>query len=296
MKNNSISVAIITFNRSNFLRKNVPTVLRQLKSGDELLIVDNNSTDNTQEFVKSINDPRVRVIFEKTQGLNHGRNAAIKNAENFFVLLLDDDARPASNWLSAYREALGKFPDVAIFAGKTLNDYVGSDKPVYLAEKYEYLLGKKDYGVEYRFLKKSESPGGGNMMVNKNIILKYGGFDPGFDRNGELLIGNGEKELFNRINATEKCLYVPKGVIYHYAPKSRSTREHLLLRMYWQGYSDALLAKKNHQLLEYRMKRIFFYPSKFFFECIKRTVLEPKTIGFSFQMENAKTRGVYNVH
>jgi glycosyltransferase involved in cell wall biosynthesis len=291
---NRITVGIVTFNRVDFLKKNLPEALKQLNSDDELLVVDNNSSDGTSDFVSSVRDKRVSLYVERKQGLNNGRNAAIREAKNSYVLLLDDDASPCEGWVEGYRKAVEANDNCALYAGKTINDYEGRS-PGYLSKKFEYLLGGKDYGEKIRYLTKAESPGGGNMMVNREIVLKYGGFDPEFDRNGDILIGNGEKELFERIKNEEKILYVPGAAIYHFAPLNRTNKKHLLERMYWQGYSDGLVGKKKNKLFLYKSKRIIFYFSKFVLENIKRIFIEPQAILFSIRLENMKTRGLFDV-
>ncbi|HXN35498.1 MAG TPA: glycosyltransferase, partial [Opitutaceae bacterium] len=76
-----VTVAVITYNRSRRLRETLAGMVRQNfpAGGWELLVIDNNSTDDTGEvvssFVSSVPSPR-RVV-EARQGLDHGRNRAI---------------------------------------------------------------------------------------------------------------------------------------------------------------------------------------------------------------------------
>jgi glycosyltransferase involved in cell wall biosynthesis len=291
----NITIAVITYNRCDFLEKNLPKIIKQMDKKDQLIVIDNNSTDKTKEFVKSISDKRISYVVERKQGLNHGRNTALFSADYNYVLYIDDDAQSDETWLNEYKKALILHPGCAIYAGKTINNYHSTEAPKYLSKKYEYLLGGKNYGERPRYLNGSESPGGGNMMLDRRIVLSVGGFDPDYDRKGNLLIGNGEKELWARLHNKRKCLYIPSAIIYHYAPADRTNKNHLLERMYWQGYSDSLVAKKNRSLGLFKLKRMMFYPTKFILESILRLIQEPSTFLFSIDLENKKTAGVYAI-
>src|ERR1035441_5770711 len=89
------TVAVITYNRSRFLRQTLAGIVRQDYPADrwELLVIDNNSTDDTRDVVTSFvtANPAPRRILETLQGLDHGRNRAIEEARGDLVVLVDDD-------------------------------------------------------------------------------------------------------------------------------------------------------------------------------------------------------------
>jgi glycosyltransferase involved in cell wall biosynthesis len=80
MKNMEFSVIVCTYNRSHNLPRCVGGLVQQQQVEDldwEVVIVDNNSTDNTEELVKGLQvkfSIPIRYVFEKKQGLNHARN------------------------------------------------------------------------------------------------------------------------------------------------------------------------------------------------------------------------------
>src|SRR2546425_337277 len=120
----SISVALITFNRAPFLRKNLPILCSQLSESDELLLIDNNSTDETAVFLKSYSYPAARKIFEPRHGLNICRNVALREARHDWVAFIDDDGRPRQDWLEAFREGVARIgANVAVCAGRRLIEY-----------------------------------------------------------------------------------------------------------------------------------------------------------------------------
>lgn len=290
--NHNISVALITFNRASFLKKNVPLLFAQLSSSDELMIINNNSTDDTSEYLNSLSHHALKKIFVPRQGLNICRNVALREAKHDWVAFIDDDARPHHTWLEAYRKGIsGKSTSVAIYAGKTLIEYQTANLS-YLSPKFAYLLGGKDYGEIDIFLTGSQSPGGGNMVVNRQMILSLGGFDERFDRRGKSLLSNGETELVDKIYSRGlQILYVAHAVIHHWAGVERLNKRWLLKRMYWQGISDGLLAKERNQVLRLCGKRFL---SHLFRIPLETTVslAHPRLSFFTFQLEVFKTLGI----
>ena len=89
-----VTVYIPTKDRCQLLQRAVESVLTQSYSNVELLVVDDNSTDETLAYLEKLskNDKRVRYFTNKeTKGACYSRNLAIKNAKGYFVTGLDDD-------------------------------------------------------------------------------------------------------------------------------------------------------------------------------------------------------------
>ena len=86
-----VSVIITTFNRANFLEKAIKSVLAQTYADFELLILDNSSTDNTEEVILSFQDSRIRHIKHQPILISEARNLGVREARGEFVAFLDDD-------------------------------------------------------------------------------------------------------------------------------------------------------------------------------------------------------------
>lgn len=270
----------------------MPLLLTQLSDSDELLIIDNNSTDDTSEYLSSLSHPALKKIFESRQGLNICRGVATRQARHDWVAFIDDDARPHPSWLEAFRKSInGENGDVAIYAGKTLIEYQTANLS-YLAPKFSYLLGGKDYGEAAFVLSGGQSPGGGNMMINRHMILALGGFDERFDRRGTRLLSNGETELVDRIYSRGwKIVYVPDAVIHNWAGAERLNERWLLKRMYWQGISDGLLAKERNRTLRLCCRRFLSHLLRIPLEATI-SLANPRLSLFTVRLEVAKTLGI----
>ncbi len=86
-----VSVIIPTYNRAHLIKRSAMSVLNQTYSNLELIIVDDGSTDNTEEVVKSIDDSRITYIKQPNQGACAARNNGIVHAQGEFIAFQDSD-------------------------------------------------------------------------------------------------------------------------------------------------------------------------------------------------------------
>lgn len=90
-KNNpSVSVIIPTFNRATFVTEAIESVLAQTYRDYEIIVVDDGSTDNTQQVLAAYKD-KIRYIYQENLGLSSARNTGITNAKGKYIALLDSD-------------------------------------------------------------------------------------------------------------------------------------------------------------------------------------------------------------
>ena len=116
-----ITVAICTWNRSPSLRQTLDGftgIAAPAATKWELLVVNNNCTDGTDEVIRAFEDRLpVRRAFEPRPGLSHARNRAIAEATGDYILWTDDDVTVCRDWLVAYADAFRRWPDAALFGG-----------------------------------------------------------------------------------------------------------------------------------------------------------------------------------
>lgn len=98
-----ISVVIPTRNRVDKLKQCLSYLMPQLKKGDEVIVVDNASTDNTIEFLRRSNSEYVKVLEEKRLGSSYARNLAVKEAKGEILGFLDDDSFVLKGWVDSVR-------------------------------------------------------------------------------------------------------------------------------------------------------------------------------------------------
>jgi len=86
----SVSVILPTYNRAWIVREAIESVLQQDLTGVELIVVDDGSTDDTPELLKTYGD-RLRFIRQANRGVSAARNAGIRAASGELIALLDSD-------------------------------------------------------------------------------------------------------------------------------------------------------------------------------------------------------------
>ena len=93
-----ISIVIPSYNRSDLLKKILDAVTEQTLSEEqfEVIVVDNNSSDDTKQVVQSYNEKikGLKYVLETKQGACHARNRGIQEATGEYTAFLDDDCLP----------------------------------------------------------------------------------------------------------------------------------------------------------------------------------------------------------
>ncbi len=116
-----ITVALCTFNRSASLARTLRSLERSAPIAEpwEVLVVDNGSTDGTQDVVKQFEARLpIRTVLEPRPGLAIARNTASAHARGDHMACTDDDVIVAADWLGAYAAAFARWPDAALFGGR----------------------------------------------------------------------------------------------------------------------------------------------------------------------------------
>ena len=86
-----ISVIIPTYNREKFLPATIDSVLRQTYSDYEIIVVDDGSTDGTQEVIEKLYGGKLKYIYKNNGGPASARNVGLKNASGNYIAFLDSD-------------------------------------------------------------------------------------------------------------------------------------------------------------------------------------------------------------
>jgi glycosyltransferase involved in cell wall biosynthesis len=170
-----VTVGICTFNRAESLRRTLDSLVALEVPSDlcwEVVIVNNNSTDHTDEVIAQYSDRLpVRREFEPRPGKSNALNRAIDVARGEYILWTDDDVVVDPGWLIAYLEAFRRWPQAAVFGGRIKPRY---DTPVakWVRESESVLGGPyaiRDFGEEDRPLSIAEE---GRLPYGANFALR----------------------------------------------------------------------------------------------------------------------------
>src|SRR5579862_9298835 len=142
-----ISVVVCTYNRASSLAKTLESLRRMTVPADlkwELLVVDNNSTDNTRIVVTDFlrkSGLNGRYISEPRQGLCYARNRGVAEASGEIIAFTDDDVRVTSDWLRELAGTFRKFDCMGV-GGKSVPAWNGLAKPAWLVTTGPYNLSR----------------------------------------------------------------------------------------------------------------------------------------------------------
>jgi glycosyltransferase involved in cell wall biosynthesis len=107
----SISALIPTYNRREYIQRSIESVLAQSVPVDEIVVVDDGSTDGTSEFLRSMYGQKIRLIEQKNGGVSRARRRAIEEAKGTWVAFLDSDDEWTPDRNRILTEMLGKVPE-----------------------------------------------------------------------------------------------------------------------------------------------------------------------------------------
>lgn len=243
----SITAIVCTNNRCQSLAKTLAS-LAASKLPEvvdwEVLVVDNNSNDQTREVVEDFctrYGARFRYIFEPRQGKSHALNTAIHESRGDILAFTDDDVIVELTWLLNLTAALTE-GQWAGAGGRTLPASAVTP-PRWLALDGEHsnahlLYAHFDLGDQPHQL--DRAPYGANMAFRKETFEKHGVFrtDLGPGPSREIPRFNEDTEFGRRlIAAGEKLRYEPLAVVYHVVPRERIQKAHFLTASFDLGRS-----------------------------------------------------------
>jgi glycosyltransferase involved in cell wall biosynthesis len=241
-----ISVVLCTYNRC----EDLATALQSIAASEvassvnwEVLVVDNNSTDQTRNVVEGfcrLYPARFRYVFEPKQGLSYARNAGVANARGEVLAFTDDDVTVKSTWLQNLTAELLSADGWAGAGGRTLPAQKFTP-PSWLSNDFDNWGG-----IVFAYFDIGNSPGeldrapfGANMAFRKTVFAKYDGFRTDLGRNPGDKIGNEDTEFGRRLMAAgERLRYEPSAVVYHPVPEGRITKEYFF--SWWFDYGRAM--------------------------------------------------------
>lgn len=169
----TISVIIPAYNAQKTILKTIESVQQQTYSNFELIVINDGSTDNTLEVVKSIKDERLKIFSYKNGGVAVARNRALSHASGEFIAPLDADDLWTPDKLELQLVALQNHPEAGVAYSWTTRfidgqeESLNPDLPIYFnGNVYPKLL-------LYNFLSN-----GSNPLIRRKAIESVGEFDP----------------------------------------------------------------------------------------------------------------------
>lgn len=115
-----VSVIIPAYNQADYLEYAIQSVLSQSFANFEVVVVNDGSTDNTENILTEISDKRIRVIWQPNSGLSAARNTGIRISSAPLITLLDSDDFFLPEKLSVLVSYLDNHPEIGMVSGGTV--------------------------------------------------------------------------------------------------------------------------------------------------------------------------------
>jgi len=240
----NITVILCTYNRGQSLAKALESVAASTLPDSidwEVLVVDNNSRDQTRDVVEDFRrryPGRFRYLLEPQQGKSFALNSGIREARGDVFAFIDDDVTVEPTWLQNLTEPLLNGEWVGS-GGRILPERAFSP-PGWFAFNDRHMLAVLalfDLGPDAGQL--TEPPFGTNMAFQKRIFEKYGGIRTDLGPCPGSEIRSEDTEFGRRLlDAGERLRYEPSAVVYHAVPQHRLTEKYFLTWFFDKGRAD----------------------------------------------------------
>lgn len=263
-----ISAVICSYNRARFILAAVESIFNQNfdKSEYEVIVVDNNSKDNTVELLENYKqshpDYNFSYYVEYNQGVAYTRSRCALEAKGAIVAYLDDDSTAQPLWLHHIVSFYDANPTVYSTGGKITPVFL-TDIPDWYSKYFFGLVGNFNLGDKVLKLVKERYPCGANMSFRKRVFEEIGYFNHSLGRKGTGLIATEEKEIYKRILAAgHDVYYLPHVEVLHSVESNKFDKNYVKRhskgigggeRLRLKGETRALIIK----FLEYIAKWVY---------------------------------------
>ena len=240
-----LTAIICTYNRAKYIGNLLESIAANdlEKSAYEIVLVDNNCTDNTREiceaFAKKHKDVNFRYVVEPEQGLSAARNKGIKEAKCDVLVYIDDDALVDTWYLRIVAEYMQAHPEISAVGGPIIPLYE-TEEPKWMTRfTKELLCGYLYFGDKKRPFPGERYPGGGNAAYRAEVFAEVGLFNTDLGRKGDGLMGSEEKDIFDKMKARGmRFMYLPKMILHHIIPQKKLERDYFNRLTYQIGLSE----------------------------------------------------------
>jgi glycosyltransferase involved in cell wall biosynthesis len=178
----TITTIVCAYNEADYIGPCLHSLLSQTRPPDQLLVVNNASTDETATIAASV--PGVRVVDEPRKGLVRARETGRTAAISDLLVYLDADCRAPLQWLERVERRFLRRPDLVALSGPYRFydwDWLGRA----LIRAYDWSLAPLTQLLVYRALGMGTLFYGGNFAVRREALDAIGGFDTRIEFHGE---------------------------------------------------------------------------------------------------------------
>lgn len=200
-KKETVSVIITTYNRKNLVGRAIESVLAQTRPADEIIVVDDGSSDSTDQIVK-LKYPDIKYIMKTNLGISHARNTGIAKSKGDWIAFLDSD----DEWLPTklYNQLNALRIETGYNICHTNEIWIRNGRRVNPMKKHE-----KSGGLIFKNCLPLCVISPSSVIIHRSVFEQYGLFD-------ESLPVCEDYDLWLRLCAFLPVLYLEKPQIVKY--------------------------------------------------------------------------------
>lgn len=229
----SVSIVMPVYNGEDFLARAIESVLEQTHENFQFIIIDDGSTDNTLDIIRSYagRDRRIQLVEQEHAGLPAALNRGIQCADHPLVARMDADDEMAPNRLERQISFLKENPDVSVACSfvRMINrngGVIGKSKPVVPERDVQHLFPKKCLDIVHS-----------SVMMRKADILAAGGYRDDFYLE--------DRELWGRLVLHGYKIGVqPEFLLFYRVHSASVTLERLWRNFTWSDFLDYNIDRK----------------------------------------------------
>ncbi len=258
-----VSIIVLNYNGKQHIKECFDSLkkINYPKSNYEVIMVDNNSQDNSVEYTKN-KYPWIKILeLKKNYGFARGNNKGARFAKGEYLAFLNSDTSVDKDWVSG---AINVLLEKKLFIGSSLMlDYYNKDKVLvnnlkktsfgsFISEDSGKKIYKMDKEIKFTF-----HPSGAGMFIKKTIFLKLKGFDENYFMYGEdMSLG------WNAWTKGYNIISIPSSIYWHKVRGSskKSERSDFYLFNLWKN--------RLSNLFKYPQKKISVFSNIFFYSLI----------------------------
>ena len=224
MPNPDVSVTICSYNRADWLREAIESLLLLDDQGFsyEILVIDNASTDHTAKTVTELleqHPERIRYVVESQPGVSFARNRGVEEAAGHWIAFFDDDELADPGWLLQLLKAAQEHSVKCVGGAVKLRFDPGKERELH--RWVRVTLGCTE-GMEGQMYDGKRVPTTGNMLIHKDVFEAIGLFRT------DLVEGGEDTDLYHRMRkAGFDAYYSPAAITHHQIPPFRIEPKYL---------------------------------------------------------------------
>jgi glycosyltransferase involved in cell wall biosynthesis len=227
-----LTVIVCAHNEAQFLPACLHSLLAQTRRPDEILVINNASTDETRAVAEQI--PHVRVVDEPRKGLVVARETGRLEARGEILVYVDADCRAPLTWLAHVESHFARDAElIALSAPYRFYDWDWWGR--LLIRAYDFTLAPATQFLVKYLLRIGTIFYGGNFAVRREALDRIGGFDTSIDFHGE------DTNLGRRLFAVGKVALFHDCYLYTSARRYVAMGKGAVFRLYVRNFTSELL-------------------------------------------------------